>query len=547
MHRKYTNFLYSVGSFSILIKSKTHFHTSCFYLSGEKCEILGCMTTPVGASIMKDITAYFKSPTKSPLNTQTSPKVDEPKSSEKREAPPTTDKSKPNKKNKKTRKKRKPTDPEVQNVAELFSTSLSIVSPNTSASGSEPNSQKSEGDSNAEAVKLTQKVNAFDFLMNSRNNVIGSNSEGKQLEETDCTPTEDKAKLKARKKLLENWAHDKGSTKRKREEEEEIDKVISVKLKKRAKRLKQLLHVEDSQDSNLHTKTKKPRKISSSESEASNDLIDLTSSKEVNLKPTKPLVVIEENTQDVVITGSPKKKLKENNLLNFLGVVNQIEKEPVIEVFDEPDTQTKEIIKIKMFTPKGQSKRVSRISERLPSLEKNDSKTKHKHTKRKKLESETENSLNNSLEDFCPLSSTNNKSNKKLDKTEKNKVQNEETSITPEGRSLRKRKAVNYSQIFKYIETPKSLKTKSKQEKGKMKKPTTKKKKDESIEQIDLLSSDDSVESNSSSKVTKKVAPVFLKATPKPKESAEVVEARQKFLMSGIPDSLKKTVEKQKK
>lgn len=513
------------------------------------------MITPVGASIMRDITAYFKSPTKSPLNTQTSPKVVEPRStenaSEKHEAPPTTDKSKPNKKNKKTKKKRKPTDPEVRNVAELFSTSLNIVSPNTSESGSEPNSQKSEGNSNAEAVKQTPKVNAFDFLMNSRNNVIGSNSEGKPLEEADCTPTEDKSKLKARKKLLENWAQDKGSTKRKREEEEEIDKVISVKLKKRAKRLKKLLHVEDSQDSNLHTKTKKPRKISSSESEASNDFIDLTSSKEESLEP---LVVIEENTQDVVITGSltPKKKLKENNLLNFLGVVNQIEKEQVIEVYDEPDIQTKEIIKIKMFTPKGQSKRVSRISERLPSLEKNDSKPKHKHTKRKKLENETENSLNNSFEDFCPLSSTKksateNKSNKKLNETEKNKVQNEETCIIPEGRSLRKRNAVDYRQIFKYTETPKSPKTKLKQEKGKMKKPTTKKKKDEQIEKIDLLSSDDSEESKSSSKVTKKVAPVFLKATPKPKESAEVVEARQKFLMSGIPDSLKKTVEKQKK
>ncbi|CAH1991030.1 unnamed protein product [Acanthoscelides obtectus] len=42
-----------------------------------------------------------------------------------------------------------------------------------------------------------------------------------------------------------------------------------------------------------------------------------------------------------------------------------------------------------------------------------------------------------------------------------------------------------------------------------------------------------------------KVAPVFAKAAPKPKIDPEVLEARKQFLMSGIPEALKKNMEKQ--
>ncbi|XP_044252940.1 ATPase family AAA domain-containing protein 5 [Tribolium madens] len=41
-----------------------------------------------------------------------------------------------------------------------------------------------------------------------------------------------------------------------------------------------------------------------------------------------------------------------------------------------------------------------------------------------------------------------------------------------------------------------------------------------------------------------KVAPVFLKAVPKPKLDPEAMEAKRQFLMSGIPSSLKKEIEK---
>lgn len=63
-----------------------------------------------------------------------------------------------------------------------------------------------------------------------------------------------------------------------------------------------------------------------------------------------------------------------------------------------------------------------------------------------------------------------------------------------------------------------------------------------------IVSSDD--ESNNKKKETPKpikVAPVFTKATPKPKLAPEIVEARKQFLMSGIPDSLKRTIEKQQR
>lgn len=46
---------------------------------------------------------------------------------------------------------------------------------------------------------------------------------------------------------------------------------------------------------------------------------------------------------------------------------------------------------------------------------------------------------------------------------------------------------------------------------------------------------------------TVKVAPVFAKAIPKPKIDPEVLEARRKFLMSDMPDVLRKKIEKQAK
>ncbi|EFA07949.1 ATPase family AAA domain-containing protein 5 [Tribolium castaneum] len=51
-------------------------------------------------------------------------------------------------------------------------------------------------------------------------------------------------------------------------------------------------------------------------------------------------------------------------------------------------------------------------------------------------------------------------------------------------------------------------------------------------------------DSDDEKKKKTKVAPVFLKAVPKPKLDPEAMEARRQFLMSGVPSSLKKEMEK---
>lgn len=65
-------------------------------------------------------------------------------------------------------------------------------------------------------------------------------------------------------------------------------------------------------------------------------------------------------------------------------------------------------------------------------------------------------------------------------------------------------------------------------------------------EEVIVCSDDDSIKTKEPTKPVK-VAPVFTKATPKPKLDPEAVEARKQFLMSGIPDSLKKNIEKQQR
>jgi len=507
-------------------------------------------------------------------------------------------------------------------------------------------------ESNSETPKEVPKVNAFQFMMNSRNNVIGQNSGGKTNKEQDGNISEDKLKLATRKNLFKSWADNKGALKRKREEEE-IEKSINIKMEKRARRLKKMLNGKSDGD----VSEKVSKKISTPVKSTKN-VTELNSSASKNdSATTSTVLVIEENAQDIIlsISSPPPKKQKENiqnNLHNFFGVVEKIDKEERIQVFEESLKDiSKEFIKIKMFTPESTKKRTSLFSlnrERTKSVtdeSSQDSVKLGKHKKRKKkLKDKGENLEHDSLEDFCspegkkevkkkhkkrgrdsinkkshndevqedllilevekvthatsedaetlnkvdieakddsaqdsdqdsdifkPKKIRNVKHNIILDesedsmsseKTQVNKnlkskskkikdAQNKsdlvkiEVSESP-GRVLRpKRNNLNYSDVFK-DQTPKSPKIK----KDKSSAKKAKKLADESIEKISL-SSDSEYEETPKKIKTKnpvKVAPVFLKATPKPKVDPQVAEARKQFLMSGVPESLKITIEKQK-
>lgn len=93
---------------------------------------------------------------------------------------------------------------------------------------------------------VTRKKNAFQVMMESRHKSIGQNSCGKENKDEVEDPGMVNAKkdsLKARKKLLKEWADEKGGLKRKRDEED-IDRVNRIKLSRRKRRMMKLLNCE---------------------------------------------------------------------------------------------------------------------------------------------------------------------------------------------------------------------------------------------------------------------------------------------------------------
>ncbi|XP_066261777.1 enhanced level of genomic instability 1 [Euwallacea similis] len=649
---------------------------------------------------MKDITSYFSSPSKTinpssltnfspsvasqepiqPINPSTLEIETKVISNSELRTDDLTEKG-TQRKIKKKKNSLKFSDPKAKNVAKLHSSRLNLISHNTSgiitisqeSDSSTLESLSSTGDGNgtlegtsnlgsqAEAVntfakenldnhplitknnleeldesKFTPKINAFQFLMNSRNNIIGSNSEGKPFNKLENAPTEEKSKLKARKSLFEDWANEKGASKRLRDDED-IEQCINQKLEKRAKRLKKLLHAEKLQtEKKKVSKSKRnTREISSSTSECI--VNDVLSNLKGNIESKE---MVDEDAQDTVISKveSSKKKQRDSNLLNFHRVIDNTDKEDIIEIYQEPQLHIKEVIKIKMFTPQCKKKESSLMRKRKLCNTSDVINDNCEKSELKGLISKYENnpqsqpSLNDSLEDFCPVESDclkmniNSKetkqSKKNVDKerqhnfkknsnvskkkqkdstdelpkpakrkklvknvltgvdsvnnssiptqnkflcTEKaqetffekgdedtinvhvNKIK--EIDVSSIRRTLRKREDINYREVAGDL---KNISHRTKKYKHNNELPSRKKSrksnKDNSIEKIELSSDDsDSICDIGVMKTTPKMAPVFLKATPKPKITNQVIEARKKFLMSGIPDSLKKTVERRKR
>ncbi|XP_050301481.1 ATPase family AAA domain-containing protein 5 [Anthonomus grandis grandis] len=543
---------------------------------------------------MKGITDYFKDASKASPESESSKSAQVTKTEVSKEEP----------KPKKKKRKRKLTDPEVKNVAELLSNNLSLVSPGKTHNNMieplvSPNKANSSNEEVSKSVDvpakkpdtiktspkvdhsgedLSEKRNAFEFLMSSRHNIIGRNVDGKESENAN-TPKEKSPTLKKRKDLLQKWAERKGSDKRKREEEQ-VEKCIKFKLEKRAKRLKKMLQGEadEEEEQNREPKKRGPkakvknilnrRKLSSSESENSNlgTSLEAVSPQEAFLTSEVKNHIAEEPETNMILStlkknnNSPSAK-KNGNLLSFLGIFNKKAdkgnddsdcSENSIKVFEETPTNKlkKDIIKIKMFTPNNNSK----VHPKEDSSLKKD---------KKKARLKQDDVLNDSLEDFSsptkkkeknkaqskvvpsvvnPDSLFSSESSSNSSNVTNAKLTEESLPIDAENnrRSLRKRKAINYSYLIDMEDMQKINKSK--------KKP----KLESDNESIELLSSDEFDESSSSTPVAKKpksnvkLAPVFAKSTPKPKVDPEVLEARRQFLLSSIPDSMKRTIEKQK-
>ncbi|KAF7278666.1 hypothetical protein GWI33_008116 [Rhynchophorus ferrugineus] len=457
-------------------------------------------------------------------------------------------------KKQKRRKRRVPSDPIVKDVIALLSNKLTLVSPNSSVSEKSPVSfsqcvntgENNEISSNipidnSEDQRKSEEtvsrlsllnVNAFQFMMNSRNNVIGQNSGGKEAPVEQSTSIEEKNKLASRKNLFKNWANQKGAMKRKRDEDE-IECCINYKMGKRARRLKKMIQnntqVEAEKLEVVKPQRKKVRRISS-ESESSNDGRLVSGCVPSQLGKTDLKGTDEECVKNS--ENNIKNDKVQNNLLNFVALKKN--KGDVV-VFDSDanttnSTQTP-IIKIKMFTRKSSKKKASKVTE--PDK---DELAINIDTNSPKFNLQSTSKLN--LEDI-----------------------NDGSNSYPSSprRSLRvHRKTLNYSEMDIKVSDTKSKKTKKSENMNSLNTsgipnklatvfmPRSSSENNVKINKTNIQEISDSESEGDSKKKLVKVAPLFLKANARPKLDKETIEARKQFLMSGIPESLKKTVEKQK-
>lgn len=379
----------------------------------------------------------------------------------------------------------------------------------TNASKSKTNDKSKTTEQTVEANGIqtpNTKKNAFEFMMESRNKSIGRNSPGKEQNEYDTGKEthKEKAKLAARKALLQSWAEKKGGTKRKRIEED-TDLVIQHKLDKRKKRLKNLLTVENKK-TNAVEKRKKPKKICSESEDSQDSLGMLQKSPEIKKQHEKTKSEETNAQRDNKTNERQASKsvnncdTKKNNLTAFdmlnasKGSANTVSiiKKKIPQINPESESN---IIKIKMFSPK---KLLKHNDDNV-----NSSKNKKKHKSSSRLSLKKENDENVSKE--------------VTEKNTNDKIIEIETSEENSGCRPRRKCTVlkSYAEILnEEVAVPKHAKKESKKK------------------------------TSSDNAKPVKLAPIFV---PKPKVDAAVVEAKRNFLMSEMPSCLKKVIEKQQR
>ncbi|CAH1116432.1 unnamed protein product [Phaedon cochleariae] len=575
---------------------------------------------------MKSIRNYFSSPTKDAngitadstihyenlLDTSNnvtpySPKIENSKSEITAVNGKTEASTKKHKKKSRKEKCRKPSDPAVKNIAQLFSNSLYLVSPEKSNSTeiskhlndslmlqgtivpscneidritkfiTEPNSpinMNPEVFCEVDVLNKSDKAgidnskqNAFKLMMDSRNKSIGMNSPGKEVMHDTFDTKIKKEKLTAQRNLLNDWAEQKGASKRKREAAQ-LDEVISHKLDKRARRLKTLLNIEDPLvEVDLRVPKKQSKRILHIPSSSGSDSdfeVELTGrknkkinyiSRNLNNKSKKenieyipssvesendvcePLPVFEkaesssspkkiEKKSENDVFNSAKSKECSKSILSFFGVSSNLKNN--CEVSDISDKTIIQGVPHKAEINVCDQEKYSKSS----FMKKNE-------PVELLSDEDTSNKIDVISSKVCPKSCKNRRKKKKIEN--ENCVDESSQDITL--RRLRSWKIkINLSEINdKSHETDHGI-----ERVDKMAAEAVESTIDASIgSAIDISSGSEDFCTEKKSKNRVKVAPVFTKSTPKPKDDPIVIEARKKFLMSGIPTMLKKVVDKE--
>ncbi|KAH9637175.1 hypothetical protein HF086_016197 [Spodoptera exigua] len=452
-----------------------------------------------------------------------------------------------------------------------------------------------------------KQTNAFKLLMDSRNKSLGCNSPGKDKsdENIDTTEVIERKNLKAKRQLLlQKMAEAKGSLKNK-ESEEFQDNIIKEQMEKRAKRLKSMIFKEkpdkESKISNVKSKKDELINLSSEDNKVANN----NNTKKKNKSNTFKIVDIFNTVEDNAIISPVKKSISKEDE-DFLSKLSPSlkKKESMLSYFKKidkdtefsPNSENDNLIKVKLQPRNKKKSKKKKLSLKKDSLEVidlsgaikeqeenvNGEVTKiledkvvdeaiinnkvnefnqiQQKSKDKTLATISVNIPDNTLEKMilnvnCDSDKVNNESQKrkrtsKLDM--KLDSENSKTTFNSDSRPKRSvKRPVKYvddaclssSDEDLHIFTPKKkkhidsasdkkpvcLKTDQPPDELKPVKPKPEKKVEKVLKDV-------------TSKKPTKLAPIF---TSKHTDPA-ALEAKQKFLQSGVPDKLKKQIQQQK-
>lgn len=542
----------------------------------------------------------------------------------------------------KHRKHKKPknnSDPEVLNISDMMSSNLLIESPdkvtvqnNTSNSISKNDEQISSPitvnetdklsaketsskiepvdqniDSNSknktvlspitmnETDKISanytpNKMNAFQFMMNSRFNVIGNNIGGKDKKEVEGSVEdifEKKKVLNKRKAMLENWAEQKSPALKRKLQDEAQEKYITRTLNKRAKRLKKILSVPDksadvscdrllnddssSSDIDCHVKSSKNRNAILTDSESSNDAssVKLEGNMDSEQKKISSDVphedgtsVSKENVQNSSHNAGKRKSMDDfvvkqgtttSQTINTQKKIDKQktdgdftdEKNQISDKVDMKNKDDKEIIKVKLnFTP-----RKSKLINGTPQ----ENSPKSKKTTRRGRKSSLSLKKNNE-----PVKSNIDISESAIQVEEILLSDNDE--IFPTNMNLNKRPVAVKKNLISsqdlHVDDSNVEENNVKSTPWRMRVRLSEKEHVSDVEDVDVIGvcviSDESPPQTQTNKTSLtpsninsekkqvKLAPIFMRKSKK--QDAVRLQAKKDFLHSGLPSSIKKTV-----
>ncbi|KAJ0178308.1 hypothetical protein K1T71_006131 [Dendrolimus kikuchii] len=389
--------------------------------------------------------------------------------------------------------------------------------------------------------QLRKQTNAFQLLMDSRDKVIGSNSLGKEKsieEEEEFKMIEKKELRMKRAMLLQKMAEAKGSLK-KTEMEEYQECCIKKKMEKRAEKLRNMIL-------NKETKTKKytnkSDKVNSDKNAQINEtaetngmklntfqIVNMFNECEVQVKISPKKKQIPKDEEEFLKKLSPSLRKKENMLSYF----KKLEKE--VETTPEKSECDSLLIKVKLKT-------------------KNKNNNKRKLSLKKTTDSSKDLLLisNNNINKVGSQNLEISKDNKQKESINTLTNQPTKTNVTlmvneerPKRNIKRPVKYVDDSKLSSsdedcHIFTPKKKKS--------MKMPLKSKFFDNSSADVPLSVekskklTKEKIMHKESQKKPVKLAPIF---ATKVQPSLVDIEAKNKFLQSGVPDQLKKRSIKQ--